>query len=166
MSQIAMTVLADLEHEMAGARRMLERYPTGQDSFTPHEKSWPMQTLATHLATVPMFGTITLTTTEIDFAKPMPPMPAPASDAAGMVAIFDAQWAEFKTLLHGTTDAALGESWTMRSGAHVISTMPRIAVLRSMVANHLIHHRAQLTLYYRLVGVPVPGLYGPSADEQ
>jgi uncharacterized damage-inducible protein DinB len=165
MPTIAQTALADLEHEAQNTRRMLERYPTGKDDFKPHAKSWPIQSLAAHLATLPSWGTLTLGGTELDLSIKFD-RPAPPTDSAGMVALFETEWARFRSALDGASDAAMMENWTLRMGSHVIFTMPRVAVLRSMVANHMIHHRAQLTMYYRLLDVPVPGMYGPSADEQ
>ena len=160
------TALADLEHEMANTRAMLERVPEAHLDFTPHEKSWSLQKLANHLTDFGMWGEMTITTTELDFAQPQPPRPATPTTAAGFVAQFDAGLESFRKALAAVTDEQLMETWTMRSGAHVIMAMPRLGVLRGMVISHMIHHRAQLTIYYRLLDVPVPGLYGPSADEQ
>ena len=159
------TALADLEHEMANTRKMLERLPEAHLDFTPHEKSWPLQKLANHLTDFGMWGEVTITTSELDFEQPMPREAAPTT-AAGFLAQFDARTDGFRKALATVTDEQLLETWTMRSGAHVIMAMPRLAVLRGMVISHMIHHRAQLTIYYRLLGIPVPGLYGPSADEQ
>ena len=163
---LAHTALADLEHEMANTRKMLERVPEAHLDFTPHEKSWPLSKLANHLTDFGMWGAMTISTTELDFAQPQPPRAPTPTTAAGFVAQFDAGLDGFRKTLAAVTDEQLMETWTMRSGAHVIMAMPRIAVLRGMVISHMIHHRAQLTIYYRLLGVPVPALYGPSADEQ
>jgi CTP:molybdopterin cytidylyltransferase MocA/uncharacterized damage-inducible protein DinB len=160
------TALADLDHEMANTRKMLERIPEGHLDFTPHEKSWPLGKLANHLTDFGMWGEMTITTSELDFEQPMPPRPPTPTTAAGFVAQFDAGLEAFRTALATVTDEQLMETWTMRSGAHVIMAMPKLGVLRGMVISHMIHHRAQLTMYYRLLNVPVPGLYGPSADEQ
>lgn len=160
------TALADLDHEMANTRKMLERVPDAHLDFTPHEKSWPLQKLASHLSDFGLWGDVTITTSELDFAQPQPPRPATPTTAAGFVARFDEGLEGFRKALATVTDEQLLETWTMRSGAHVIMAMPRLGVLRGMVISHMIHHRAQLTIYYRLLGIPVPGLYGPSADEQ
>ncbi len=165
MSMIAKTALGDLENEVANTRRVLERYPEGKDDFTPHAKSWPMHKLANHVAGLVSWGAYTIATSVLDFAETTPPQPAAQNTAAGLVSIVDEAWAKFKAALESTTDEAMLETWTLRNGAHVIMSMPRIAVLRGVVVNHMIHHRAQLTIYYRLLDVPVPGLYGPSADE-
>ena len=165
MSRIAKASLGDLEHEIANSRRVLERYPEGKDDFSPHPKSWPIHKLANHVASLVSWGPYTISTTVLDFAKDSPQQPERQNTAAGLVSVLDGEWAKFKEALAGTTDEAMLETWTLRNGEDVILSMPRIAVLRGIVVNHMIHHRAQLTIYYRLLDVPVPGLYGPSADE-
>lgn len=165
MPTIAQTALADLDHELANTRMMLERYPDGKNDYTPHAKSWPMIRLAAHVATLCELGCLALTTDELDFASGTMPKPANPTDRASLLAAFDAVTGTVKRLIDEATDAAMREPWTLRSGSHVIFTMPRISVLRSFLINHLVHHRAQLTIYYRMCGVPVPGLYGPSADD-
>jgi uncharacterized damage-inducible protein DinB len=165
-SSIAQNGLADLEHEVALTRTMLERVPADHLDFKPHPKSWPLGKLANHLCDFPWWGAYTLQSTEIDFAAPMPPQPPQPTDAAGFLKQFDERLDQFRAELEKATDPQMMETWTLRNGAHVIMTMPRIGVLRGMVISHMIHHRAQLTIYYRLLDVPVPGLYGPSADEQ
>ncbi len=165
MSALAQTALADLDHEIANTRRVLERVPADHLDFTPHAKSWPLQKLANHLTDFGMWGEITLATDVLDFAAPMPPNPPAPTTAEGFLAQFDERIARFKALLDQATDAQLMATWTMKNGDAVIMAMPRIAVLRSFIISHMIHHRAQLTIYFRLLDIPVPGLYGPSADE-
>ncbi len=165
MSKIAEAALADLDHEIGLTRRMLERVPAAHLDFTPHKKSWTLQKLANHLTDFGMWGEMTLTTEVLDFAHPMPPGPPAPTTAEGFVAQFDERMARFKAALAAASDEQMMGTWTMRNGETVIMAMPRVAVLRGMVVNHMIHHRAQLTIYYRLLDVPVPGLYGPSADE-
>ena len=165
MPTIVQTSLADLEPEIAKTRQVLERYPQGKDDFTPHPKSFTMGKLATHVASLSFLGSVALNTSEFDVTGPMPAQPTPPRDAAGMVALLDEHWQKFKGELDATSDEALLETWTLKAGDHVIMAMPRVAVLRTLLINHTIHHRAQLTVYYRLLDVPVPGLYGPSADE-
>ncbi|MEI6739089.1 MAG: DinB family protein [Gemmatimonadaceae bacterium] len=165
MSTIAQLVLADLAQEISATRRMLERIPVAHLDYTPHPKSWPLNKLAHHLAEFGDFGAITITQDALDFSQPMqrPPMP---ESAEGFVAMFDAGMSRFQAALAGITDEGMQAPWTMRNGETVIMSLPRMAVLRGMVMNHMIHHRAQLTLYYRMLDVPVPGLYGPSADDK
>ena len=162
---LVQTALADLDHEMANTRRMLERIPEAHLDFTPHQKSWPLGKLANHLTDFGLWGEVTITTSELDFAQPMPPRTIPTT-AAGFVAVFDERLERFREALATVTDEQLMETWTLRMGAHVIMAQPKLAVLRTTVISHMIHHRAQLTMYYRLLNVSVPGLYGPSADEQ
>ena len=165
MPTIAQTSLADLEHEISNSRRVLERYPQGKDDFTPHPKSMPLGKLAAHVASIPWLGTMALQRSVLDFAEPLPAQPAPPTDAAGMVALLDEHAAAFTRALGAASDADMMETWTMKTGDKVHMSMPRVAVLRGLVISHMIHHRAQLTVYYRLLDVPVPGLYGPSADD-
>jgi CTP:molybdopterin cytidylyltransferase MocA/uncharacterized damage-inducible protein DinB len=164
-SQIAQIALADLDHEVAQTRRMLSLVPADKLDFTPHAKSWPLGKLARHLTDFGMWGTITLTTDVLNFADPFPPMPPAPTDAAGFVKMLDDGMEGFKAELAKATDEQLMGTWTMKNGDAVIMAMPRVAVLRGFVISHMIHHRAQLSIYYRLLDIPLPGLYGPSADD-
>ncbi len=157
MSLVA-AALADLDHEMANTRKMLERIPEAHLDFT-------LRKLASHVTDFGEWGAMTINTTELDLAEPSEPR-APLNTAADYVAKFDAGHAAFKKALETVTDEQLMQTWTLRHGSHVILAMPRLGVLRGMVISHMIHHRAQLSMYYRMVNVPLPGLYGPSADEQ
>ncbi len=165
-SMLAQTALADLEHEVTNTRRMLERVPEAHLDFSPHKKSWPLGKLANHLTDFPFWGTITIQTSVLDFAEPFPPQPPQPTTAAGFVAQLDERMVTFREALANATDEQLMETWTMKNGDTVIMAMPRVAVLRNMVISHMIHHRAQLSIYFRLLDVPLIGLYGPSADEQ
>ena len=111
------------------------------------------------------YGTATLASSTLDFAS-LPPRDAHPVSAEGFLAKWDARVAEFRQHLAQATEEALGAQWTATMGTHVVIAMPRLAVLRGMVVNHMIHHRAQLSMYYRLLDVPMPGMYGPSADEK
>ncbi len=162
---IAQTAFADLDHEFANTRRMLERIPADHLDYTPHPKSWPLRKLAAHLTDFGGWGSYTIQHPVLDFATPQPPRP-PMNSAEDFLKAFDEGVAGFKAAMPGTTDEQMMETWTMKNGDAVIMSMPKLAVLRGMVISHMIHHRAQLTLYYRMLDIPVPGLYGPSADEQ
>jgi CTP:molybdopterin cytidylyltransferase MocA/uncharacterized damage-inducible protein DinB len=164
MSTLSTMVLADLDAEFANTRRMLERIPADRLDFAPHEKSWSLGKLANHVCDFPLWGTITLTSTGLNFDEPMPPSPVPTQPEE-FLARWDERVTAFTGLLAKATDDDLHVIWTATAGGHPVISMSRIAVLRGMVMNHMIHHRAQLSVYYRLTGVPVPGLYGPSADE-
>lgn len=158
------TFLPEFDAEMANTRRVLASVPGDRFDFKPHEKSYSLRDLSTHLANLPSWTGITLSTRELDlgleFERFVP------STTGDLVAHFDRHVAEGRAALEAASAADLEAPWTLRAGEHEIFTMPRAGVLRSFVLNHMIHHRAQLTVYLRLLDVPVPGMYGPSADEQ
>lgn len=153
---------------MASTRKMLDRLPDGKFDFKPHEKSMSLGQLANHIAHMATWGAITLELPSFDVAPvDGPPAVTPKDGTrAEIVGHFDAGVTKFRAALAAASDAALMENWSLLAGGNPILTMPRIAVLRGMVMNHIIHHRAQLTVYYRMNDIPVPSLYGPSADEQ
>lgn len=161
---LAERLLPEFDHEMRGTRRVLERVPLERYDWTPHAKSFSLGRLANHLATIPRWGVVALTAPEFDFAQPGPAA-TPATTQEALLAAFDEKVAAARGALSGASDAALGEPWTLRNGDHVVFTLPRAVVLRNMVLNHNVHHRGQMTVCLRLLDVPVPGLYGPSADE-
>ena len=156
-------LLIDLDREMASTRRLLERYPDGKGTWQPHVKSRPLAVLATHIAAIPNQGANILTTTEMDVSTRQP---APPKDSAmALLEAFDTAVARLRSALPGVDAAKLDEKWTMRMGPRVLVAEPRALLMRLMVINHLVHHRAQLGMYLRLLDVPIPGMYGPSADE-
>lgn len=153
----------DLDREIASTRRLLERYPAGKGEWQPHAKSRTLSALATHVATIPNHGANILTTAEMDVASRQP---QPQKDSATeLLELFDAGVTRMKSAVAGTDAATLSEHWTMRMGPRVLASEPRALLMRLMVINHLVHHRAQLGMYLRLLDVPIPGMYGPSADE-
>ena len=156
--------LGDLDHELASTRRLLERLPDDGLEWRPHEKSYTLGRLATHVAELPGFALLMLTTDEVDFMKPMPKR-AEGKSRDEILRLFDESSAALRERLDASDDAALRETWTLRAGDHVLSSRPRAASMRTIGINHLIHHRGQLSVYLRLAGVPIPGMYGPSADE-
>jgi uncharacterized damage-inducible protein DinB len=156
--------LPELEHEMAGTRRVLERVPDEHLDWRPHEKSFTLRELANHVATLPRWIPIVLTTADVDYLT-LPRTEMEAS-AAAMAERLDALVEESKEHMTAAAPEAWTETWTLHYGDQTVFSMPRAAVYRSFVMNHLIHHRAQLTVYLRLLNAPVPGLYGPSADER
>ncbi len=164
---LAQSLLPEFDHEMASTRRTLERVPEERFGWKPHGKSMSLGRLASHLAEIPTWGSVTVETAELDMSPPGGP-PYKAADfptRAQVLAQFDVAVVRARTAIAGATDADLFEPWTLKNSGQVIFTMPKIAVLRSFVLNHLIHHRGQLTVYLRLNDVAVPSLYGPSADE-
>jgi uncharacterized damage-inducible protein DinB len=157
-------VVAEMEYEAKGTRRALERVPEGRLDFKPHEKSMSLRRLAGHVAELPAWGQLILTSDEMNFAT-MDYEPFLPQSRDELVVRCDDAMELFRQAAAGVTDEDMLATWTMRNGDHVILSLPRISVVRSTVLNHIYHHRGQLTVYLRLLDVPVPALYGPSADE-
>jgi uncharacterized damage-inducible protein DinB len=159
-------LLQDYDMEMGMTRRTLERIPEDNPDFKPHEKSMALGKLAMHVATLPAFGTAILTTPSMDMADPThkwPDMTFRTRDIT--LATFDAAASEARVALAASSDADLAAPWKFSFGDRVISDGPRSLAYRHMFFNHMLHHRAQLGVYLRLNNIPVPGVYGPSADE-
>jgi uncharacterized damage-inducible protein DinB len=158
-------LLEDFDAEMANTRRTLERIPETPD-YKPHDKSMACGRLAMHVATLPGFGKTILTTPGMDMAKPTVPRPDMTfTTRDNLLATFDSNAAEARKALAAASDDDLAAVWPFSFGEHVILQKPRSATFRLMFSHHLIPHRAQLGVYLRLNDIPVPGLYGPSADE-
>jgi uncharacterized damage-inducible protein DinB len=160
-------LLPEFDHEMANTRRVLERVPEDRLGWRPHPKSFTLGELATHVATLPSWVSLTLGKTELDLAPGGVPAPRTkeAESRAELLERFDGHVAKARAALSETSDAALFQPWSLLQNGKTILSMPRAAVLRGFVISHLIHHRGQLTVYLRMNDVPLPGLYGPSADE-
>ena len=156
--------LGDLESEIATTRRVLERLPEEHFDWKPHAKSMSLGGLATHIATIPFYGMAVLQGPDFDVTAPLPPNPL-ATTRDEVLRRFDETVAAFRALLEGADDVSLREPWTLRAGERVVFTQPRTGVLRAMVVSHLVHHRGQLSVYLRLLDVPIPSIYGPTADE-
>lgn len=156
-------LLIDLDRELASTRRLLERYPGGKGAWQPHDKSRTLAALATHVANIPHHGVSILTTAEMDVATRQPQ--PPKDSAQELLEAFDAGATRLKSAVADIDTAQLAEKWTMRMGPRVLVSESRAMLMRLMVINHLVHHRAQLGVYLRLLNVPIPGMYGPSADE-
>lgn len=161
---IAEILLQDFDTEMKGTRTTLERIPENNPEFKCHDKSMPMGRLAVHVATLPGFGIAILTTDVLDLAAAKWPDMTFVSREK-LLADFDSISAEARAALAKSSDQDLQKNWKMVWGDKTIADAPRSALYRSMFFNHLIHHRAQLGVYLRLNDVPVPPLYGPSADD-
>lgn len=160
---ISQAILPEFDQEMANTRKSLERIPEDKLGFKPHAKSMTLGALATHLATVNGWVDAILGVDSFDVST-APPNPELKSRAE-ILAAFDQNAASARKTIAGTTDAQMAKPWTLNSKGQTIFTLPRVAVLRSFIMNHTIHHRAQLGVYLRLNDVPVPSIYGPSADE-
>jgi uncharacterized damage-inducible protein DinB len=161
-------LLAEFEQEMKTTRKVLDHIPAGQFDFKPHPKSWKLSELASHVVNIPYWGALTMESQEFDYAPvggPPPKTPEAASKEE-LVEVFEKNAAGMRSALAAASDEDLMKPWTLKAGGQSLFTLPRAAVLRSMVMNHHIHHRAQLSVYLRLAGGTVPAMYGPSADEQ
>ncbi len=164
--KLSESLLPEIDQEAANTRKVIERVPEEKLAWKPHRKSYSMAALATHIANIPMWGNFTLEGDQFDVAAPGASVPPPPiASRRELLARFDKNSAKFRAALAAAGDAQMLAPWSLVKGGQVIFTMARIAVLRSFVMNHVIHHRAQLGVYLRLSDVPVPAIYGPSADE-
>ena len=166
MNFMTQGLLQELEMEMPSTRKTLERIPEKFD-WAPHQKSMTMGRLAQHLSEIPDCAVKVISLDELDLAPPgaQPPQPQVSTSRAQVLANFDKNLAGAKAALAATNDEHLMKPWSLKMGGKTILTMPRVAVLRNFVLNHNVHHRAQLGVYLRLNDIPVPSVYGPSADE-
>lgn len=164
---LSQNLLPEFTQEMAGLRRVIERLPEGRLDYRPHPKSFSLGDLANHLVTIPGWAATTLTTAELDFSDPVAVAKRPpvSQDVAGLLQTLDGEVERAIKAFEAAPDEVYGGPWTLKNEGQALFTMPRLAVLRSFVLNHAVHHRAQLSVYLRLLEVPVPALYGPSADE-
>lgn len=163
-NNIAKAFIGELQYEAISTRKCLERIPEDKFDYKPHEKSMTMIQLSSHVAE--MFGWITATckTNELDFATGY--VPFKPETTAQLVEFFDKHLAEAIAALEETSDEQMMENWTLRNGEQVYFSFPKVQTIRSFAINHIINHRGQLSVYLRLNDIPVPSLYGPSADEQ
>jgi uncharacterized damage-inducible protein DinB len=161
-------LLPEFDTEMASTRKVLERIPESKLAYKPHPKSGSLEWLAWHVADLPHWIVETINKEELDVAPvgAAPGGPPKIESREKLLASFDQKVAAGRAAIAGASDDHLAKTWTLKAGSHTIFSMPRSAVLRSFVMNHLIHHRGQLSVYLRLNDVPVPGMYGPSADEK
>jgi uncharacterized damage-inducible protein DinB len=158
-------LLNEFDHEMESTRKTLERVPEDKFGWKPHEKSGTMIWLAGHIANLPGWPKFTIEQDFLDIGSKVQPPPPPKTTKE-LLASFEQNVASGRAAIASAAEPKMFEPWTLKADGKVMFSMPRIAVLRSMVMNHLIHHRAQLTVYLRLNDIPVPALYGPSADEK
>ncbi|MGA7415531.1 MAG: DinB family protein [Bryobacteraceae bacterium] len=159
---IGASFLPEYEHEMSTTRKFLERVPDEKWDWKPDPKSMTLGGLSTHIAQMQAWGEDTMKLPKYDLAGYKPPK---LDNKAALLAAFDTGVARFKAAMAAARDEEWTAPWSLTSGDHVIFAMPRVGAIRSMIFNHTIHHRGQLSVYFRLLGVPVPGAYGPSADE-
>ena len=157
--------IAELEQEAKATRKLLERVPLEKADWKPHEKSMTLGRLAFHIAEIPGWASSTLDLDELDFAKG-DYRPTTSGTTTELLKSFDDNIARAMKSLKYAPDERFMENWTLKNGDITYFTLPKIAVLRSFAFSHWIHHRAQLGVYLRLLDVPLPGMYGPTADEQ
>jgi uncharacterized damage-inducible protein DinB len=161
---ISEALLPEFDQEIANTRKTLERVPTGKAEFAPHPNSMPLGRLAPHVAELAGFGLSVLTTPRVDFSAGSY-KPLPFESAAQLVKALDEGAAKVRKALAETSDEAWKENWTLAFEGKAIFEGSRFLAYREMFLNHIVHHRAQLGVYLRLTGIPVPAIYGPSADE-
>jgi len=152
-----------MEQEAQTTRNMLSRVPDDKYDWAPHPKSMTIRRLATHIAELPTWVSMALTTDELDFAT-APYNPEPVNNTAELMTYFERSLENGKSQLIPENESKLDENWTLRSGDQIFSVSSKAEVIR-MALNQVVHHRAQLGVFLRLLDVPIPGSYGPSADE-
>jgi uncharacterized damage-inducible protein DinB len=159
-------LLPEFDQEIAATRRLVALVPDARFAWRPHPRSWTVGELATHLANIPTWLGGTLRTSELDLAPPGGPAYTPprAASTREVLEQLDRSAADARAALAAVSDADLAQPWTLKKGGAALFTLPRLASLRSFVLSHLVHHRGQLTVYLRLLDVPLPSTYGPTAD--
>ena len=165
---IGESLLPEFDEEMSLTRKTLERVPSDKGAWKPHEKSFPLGHLAQLVSRLPSWLTLTVDRTELDLNPPDGKRQFSGyslETTETLLKEFDANVVKARAAIAGASDADMRVPWSLKVGGHTVLTMPRVAMLRNTM-NHMIHHRAQLTVYFRLLDVPVPALYGPSADER
>ncbi|MBA3647101.1 MAG: DinB family protein [Chitinophagales bacterium] len=162
--EIIPLLLKEFDQEAQTTRKMLERVPNDKYSWKPHEKSMTIQQLATHVAELPSWVTMALNTEELDFAK-TPYQQSGIDNTEDLLKHFETALASGKASLSSASEDQLLPKWTLRNGEQVYTVLTKYEVIRHALAQ-TIHHRAQLGVFLRLLNVPIPGTYGPSADEQ
>jgi len=166
--RLSEALLPEFDQEMVYTRKTLERVPADKFAWKPHEKSMTMVRLATHLAELPSWAIFTIEKDSLDIAPPGEPPyePSKVDSTQDLLDVFDKNVPLARKAIAGASDELLMKPWSLLAGGHTIFTFPRFTVLRGTVMNHIIHHRAQLGVFLRLNNVPLPAIYGPSADEQ
>jgi uncharacterized damage-inducible protein DinB len=164
---ISQTLLPEFDHEMRTTRAVLARVPERDADWRPHPKSMTLGQLTSHVTNIVRWGAATFEREELDLASPDAALFAPPKfeTTQKLVELFDANVAQARAALSAAADEDMRVVWTLRNGAQTILALPRAASYRSFVLSHLIHHRGQLSVYLRLRDVPLPPIYGPTADE-
>jgi uncharacterized damage-inducible protein DinB len=165
---IVQTLVPEFDHEMANTRRLLEIVPGAEAGWKPHPKSYSLGDLAAHIVRLPLWGKLVLQQPELDLGLPANASiaRAPFTTVPELLERFDVHVRDARAALASMSDAAMGATWTLKNRGTTVFSMPRAGVLRGFVLSHMIHHRGQLTVYLRLRDVPLPSLYGPTADSR
>lgn len=163
---IAESLLPEFDHETATTRTLLERVPEQRAGWKPHVKSMSLGELAMHIATIPSWSPVTLKETEFDTNPPRGRTYTPPrfESTAHLLKTYDEGVKAARAMLAATSDGEFMVSWTLKSGGKSMFSLPRAGVFRSFILNHAVHHRGQLSVYLRLCDVPLPSIYGPTAD--
>jgi len=162
--KISDALLPEFDHEISTTRKLLERVPEDKWDWTPHEKSMKLGRLACHVAELPFFATSTAQSDSMDFAKGEYKT-VEAANRQQLLDAFDKNATGARAAIAALSDEDLMKPWSLVMDGKALMTMPKAGVLRTIMMNHLIHHRGQLSVYLRLTDTPVPSIYGPSADE-
>jgi uncharacterized damage-inducible protein DinB len=163
--KLSQILLAEIKQESIATRKLLELVPFDKADFKPHEKSMSLLNLAKHVAEISGWYKECLLDDELDFAKGGGE-PKVFSSTADLVALHDKHILQAEKILNEVAEEEFDKPWTMRAGDMIYFTSPKSQVVRTWCMNHLYHHRAQLSVYLRLLDIPLPGIYGPSADTQ
>jgi uncharacterized damage-inducible protein DinB len=160
------SLLPEYDREMGTARKLLERIPDAELGWKPHQKSMSMGELAMHIADIPTWADAIFKTAAFDMAQAAErDEPRPPTTRADLLQAFDKAVADARALIAATGDAEFMAPWALKNKGQDMFSAPRIVATRSFIFNHAIHHRGQLSVYLRLRNIPVPAIYGPSADE-
>ena len=165
---ISQALLPEFDQEVATTRKVVDRLPEDKYGWKPHDTCMTAGRLASHIAEMGMWGSMTMNTEVFDFAPGGVNAFPPANFATHgeLMAAFDKAMADTRVALAAASDADFMKMWTLQNNGQTLMTLPKIAVIRAFVMNHIIHHRGQLSVFLRILGVPVPSIYGPSADER
>ncbi|MCA8829613.1 DinB family protein [Hymenobacter pini] len=166
-TSLQQNILAELDHELATTRKLLERVPYDKADYQPHPKSMKLWQLATHIVNLLAFNQLFVQADSRDFLDPNGPKPGPTpTSSEELLARFDQYSATLRQALQASSDETLTQNFRLHRGEQTLMERPKAAAIRIMGLNHSIHHRGQLSVYLRLLDIPLPGMYGPSADEQ
>jgi uncharacterized damage-inducible protein DinB len=160
---ISELLVTEYDQEMSNTRKTLERVPGEKWDWKPHPKSGTLGWMASHIATLPHFAVTTIQTSEFEIEGSARPK---INNISELLPMFEEQRQKGRDAVASVTDEQLREIWTLKWQGKTLFALPKYNVIRVMCFNHIIHHRAQLTMYLRALDIPVPALYGPSADEQ